>query len=130
MVSPSNTVTPSASRKFFLFVSALVCFALLFSYEDFAQSEELLSLNQQALVLQLKGDYKGAAELGRKALDIAEREFGPGHPNVAVNLNNLGLLYHAQGRYAEAEPLFKLALAIREKALGPNHPAVPTSLQN
>ena len=83
------------------------CSSLYLRWFVLPKSEELVRLNQQALVLQLKGDYKGAAELGCKALETAESEFGLDHPDVAVNLTNLGLLY------AEVEPLYKRAVAIQ-----------------
>jgi tetratricopeptide (TPR) repeat protein len=65
-----------------------------------------------------------------EALRIAESEFGPQDPNLAVSLNNLGSLYGAQDRYAEAERLLLRALAIREGTLGPEHPEVAASLRN
>jgi len=51
-------------------------------------------------------------ETSQKALELAERQLGPEHPDVATSLNNLAELYREQGRYAQAEPLQKRALAI------------------
>ena len=65
-----------------------------------------------------------------KALEVAEQNVGPNHPDVAGSLNNLALLYKTQGHYAQAEPLYKRALAIVEKSLGPDHPYVAVSLNN
>jgi hypothetical protein len=70
MVCPDNTGTPGASRKFFLFASALLCFALLFSNHLFAQSDDWKRFHQQALVLQAKSDYMGATEMAQKALEF------------------------------------------------------------
>jgi tetratricopeptide (TPR) repeat protein len=61
---------------------------------------------------------------------VAEKSFGPEHPNIATSLNNLAELYRAQGQYEEAEPLYRRALAISEKALEPDHPDVATILNN
>jgi hypothetical protein len=70
MVRPNNTGTPGALRKFFLFASALLCFALLFSSGLFGQSAEWKRFHQQALVLQAKGDYMRATEMAQKALEF------------------------------------------------------------
>ncbi|MFN3920758.1 MAG: tetratricopeptide repeat protein, partial [Methylohalobius sp.] len=39
-------------------------------------------------------------------MEVAEKNVGPNHPDVATSLNNLALLYYAQGQYALAEPLY------------------------
>ena len=62
-----------------------------------------------------------AASLG---VAIAEKSYGPEHPNIARHLNNLAELYYNQGRYAEAEPLYRRALVIDEKSYGPDRPNV------
>jgi len=88
------------------------------------------TLNTEAMDLYRAGKYNRAVVVAQKALQVAEQNVGPDHPDVATSLNNLALLYKTQGDYAKAEPLYKRALAIREKALGPDHPAVATSLEN
>jgi len=55
-------------------------------------------------------------------LAIAEKAFGPDHPNTAAVLNNLATLLEAKGDHAGAEPLYRRALAIAEKTLGSDHP--------
>ncbi len=87
-------------------------------------------LNQEVNELYRTGKYERAVVVARKALEVAEKNVGPHHPDVATSLNNLGLLYDTQGQYAQAEPLYKRSLAIREKALGPDHPLVGASLNN
>ncbi len=64
-----------------------------------------------------------------RSLEIAEKRFGPGHPQVALSLDHLADLYRNQGRYDEAEPLYKRALNISEKRLGPEHPQVGLILE-
>lgn len=95
-----------------------------------AQEIEFKRPYREAGALQVQKNYGQATAVAREALSIAEREYGPDHPNVAVSLNKLALLYDTQGQYQQAEPLFKRALAIREQAFGPEHPAVATSLYN
>ena len=87
-------------------------------------------LNQEAMDLYTAADYDRAIVVAKKALEVAEENVGPNHPDVATSLNNLALLYDTQGKYAQAEPLYKRSLAIKEKALGPNHPSVASSLEN
>jgi tetratricopeptide (TPR) repeat protein len=88
------------------------------------------TLTREVMDLYLAGNYVRALVIAQKALQVAEQNFGPDHPDVATSLNNLAELYRTQGDYAKAEPLHKRALAIREKALGPDHPDVATSLEN
>ncbi len=87
-------------------------------------------LNEEAVKLYRAGKYDRAVILARKALQVAEQNVGPDHPDVATSLNNLATLYRTQGQYATAEPLLKRSLAIWEKTLGPDHPHVATSLEN
>ena len=87
-------------------------------------------LNQEVIELHRQGKYVRAVVVAQKALEVAESNVGPDHPDVALSLNNLALLYQTQGEYAKAEPLFKRSLDIMEKALGPDHPAVATALEN
>ena len=87
-------------------------------------------LNQESMELHRTGQYGRAVVVAKKALEIAEKNVGPNHPDVATSLNNLALLYANQGEYTSAEPLYKRALTIREKALGPDHPSVAGSLNN
>ena len=95
-----------------------------------AQSPELMQAYQKGNELYQAGSYAEAITFMEKALEIAEREFGPEHPRIIILFNNLAVLYHAQGRYADAEPLFKRSLGIRKKALGPDHPDTATGLEN
>ena len=87
-------------------------------------------LNQEVMELHRQGKYERAVVVAQKALEVAESNVGPDHPNVATSLNNLAGLYDDQGEYAKAEPLYKRSLAIWEKALGPDHPDVATALEN
>ena len=109
-------------------VAGLLLFCLL-SLAAFAQGVaggEWDKLIQEANQLYRAGNYPGAVEVAKKALEVAEKSLGPDHPDVATSLNNLAELYRTQGQYAQAEPLYKRSLAISEKSLGPDHPDVAT----
>ena len=93
-------------------------------------SDDLDALKTQTVELFRAGKYTEGATIANRALDLAERQFGPDHPTISVALNNLAMLYSAQGRYGEAEPLYKRALAIVERAFGPDHSDVAVRLGN
>ena len=108
---------------------AVMCLTAAPAYTQGAGIEWKI-LNQEAMELYRTGKYDRAIVVAKKALEVAEKNVGPNHPDVATSLNNLAELYRTQGQYAQAEPLYKRSLAIREKALGPDHPDVATSLNN
>jgi tetratricopeptide (TPR) repeat protein len=95
-----------------------------------AQQERWNELNQEAWKLYQEGNYTVATKIAEKSLEVAEKTFGPDHPNVATSLTNLAVLYDSQGKYAEAEPLYLRSLAIWVTRLGPDHPNVATCLNN
>ena len=116
----------------FIQAAAMAAVLCLTAAPTFAQGPggEWETLNQEAMSLHKKGQYKRAIVVAKKALQVAEQKAGANHRDVATRLNNLAELYLAQGQYAKAEPLYKRALAIREKALGPNHRDVAVVLEN
>jgi tetratricopeptide (TPR) repeat protein len=87
-------------------------------------------LNRSALALQSKGDLGAAEPMFRSALEIAEKDLGPEHPDTAGSLNNLAALLESKEDYAGAEPLYRRALAIAEKTLGPGDPRTAMALEN
>ncbi len=95
-----------------------------------AQSEDLMEANRQGQALYEAGLYEEAIPAWRKALELAEREFGPDHLTTAILLAKLAVLYEFQGRYETAEPLYRRALDINLEALVSTHPQVATSLIN
>jgi len=86
--------------------------------------------NQLGLLLEAKALYAEAELLYRRALAIAEKNFGPDHPEMATALNNLAALLQNTNRFAEAEPMMRRALAIAEKSFQPGEPKVATYLNN
>ncbi len=85
-------------------------------------------LNQAVIKLHRAGDYELAIVVARQALEVAEKDFGPNHPNVAQSLNSLAEIYSAQGRQKEAEPLYKRARAMEKNARASERPDLVQSL--
>ena len=86
-------------------------------------------LTSKVMRLYSSGDYSQGLEVAKRALQVAQNNAGPDHPNVALSLGNLAGLYEAQMEYAKAEPLYKRSLEILEKAYGQDSPfLVPTLL--
>ena len=82
-------------------------------------ADDLAALNAQVVKLYQAGKYAEATKIAKRSLALAEKQFGPDHPDVGQSLNNLAGLYESQGRYAEAEPLYKRTLALWEtRAMG------------
>jgi CHAT domain-containing protein/tetratricopeptide (TPR) repeat protein len=115
--------------------SALIIFVTFFLIIDCPiakaqQGGDLESLNQQVAQLYQAGQYREATDIAKRALALAERQFGLNHPRIADPLVWLAMLYRAQGRYGDAEPLYRRALAIDQEALGPDHRTVARVLNN
>ncbi|HKI05713.1 MAG TPA: tetratricopeptide repeat protein [Thermoanaerobaculia bacterium] len=87
-------------------------------------------MNDLGVLLLTKALVAEAEPLIRRALDIDEKRFGPGHSNIAIRLNNLAQLLQDTNRLAEAEPLMRRALDIDEKNFGPEHPNIARDLNN
>jgi tetratricopeptide (TPR) repeat protein len=92
--------------------------------------EDLLFLNDMAVVYYDNANYKEAELLYKRALAIREKSLVGNHPDIATVLNNLAALYKVTNRFSEAEPLMKRALAIDEASLGKGHPKVAADLNN
>lgn len=94
-----------------------------------SQGTEWEGLTREVMKLYTSGDYTQGMEVAKRALQVAEQNDGPDHPNVALSLSNLAEFYEAQQEYAKAEPLYKRSLAILEKEYGQDSPfLVPTLL--
>ena len=118
--------------KYILAIATAFLLLLPATLPMFAQGAgvEWKKLSKEVVELYRTGKYDRAEIVAKKALEIAEKNVGPNHLDVASSLNNLAELYVTQGKYAQAEPLHKQALAIKTKALGPNHPHVAQGLEN
>ena len=69
-------------------------------------------LNDEVMELLRTGQYDRGVVVAKKALEVAEENVGPDHPDVATSLNNLASLYKTMGRDDEAEPLEQRAARI------------------
>ena len=86
-------------------------------------------LTSEVMKLYSSGDYTQGVKVAKHALQVAQQNDGPDHPNVALSLSNLAELYEAQKEYTKAEQLYKRSLGILEKAFGQdNQFLVPTLL--
>jgi len=87
-------------------------------------------LTSEAMKLYNSGDYTEGVRVAKHALQVAQQDDGPDHPNVALSLSNLAELYEAQEEYAKAEPLYKRSLQILEVAFGQDDPFLVPILLN
>lgn len=87
-------------------------------------------LTNVAWYMMMKGSYKTAEELNRRALEGREKELGERHLDTLTSVSNLASVLRAQGNYGEAEVLNRRALEGYEKELGEQHPSTLTSVNN
>ena len=64
----------------------------------------------------------------RRALEIDESLFEPGHVNISRDLRSLVWLLRDRSRLSEAEPLMRRALEIDKAVFGPDHPHIARDL--
>jgi tetratricopeptide (TPR) repeat protein len=76
------------------------------------------------------GRYRLAEQFGRKSLELAEKNFEPGHPSIAISQSNLALVLQKLGELKEARDLLTKALASDEKNFEPGHPSIAISQSN
>jgi tetratricopeptide (TPR) repeat protein len=87
-----------------------------------------LLLDRTGTYLQVHGRVREARPLVERALAIAEANYGPDHPIVAVHLHNLAHILQDLEEPAAGRLLMERALASDEVEYGPDHPAVATRL--
>lgn len=94
-----------------------------------AENLDLLeSIDSLGWQLYVKGNYKEAEQVYRRAIVLKEKVFGKDTVHVTESMNLLGTLFDKQGKYEEAEKIFRHTLAIRESVLGKDnyHTAMST----
>ncbi|HVZ81210.1 MAG TPA: tetratricopeptide repeat protein [bacterium] len=74
------------------------------------------------------GNFSEAIDRERKALRIAQDQFGDLHPSLAPIFDDLAALERTAGLYSRAEEDYRWALALREKAFGLGSKPVGLSL--
>lgn len=87
-------------------------------------------LNQCAVLLKTRADYRGAELLYRKTLAMNEKALGNKNPIVAICLQNLALLLTEMDQFTEAEVHMLKALAIDESCFPNNDPKIAADLTN
>ncbi len=87
-------------------------------------------LNQSALYLRGRAQYKETKALFERAITIGERILGPDDPVVATRVNNLGSVLRILGDLPGAKAHFERALKIDEQTYGSDHPEVGTDVNN
>lgn len=80
--------------------------------------------NSRGYIQAMRGELEAAERDYRTALALDEAEFGPHHPEVAVDVHNLAWLANNRGHHEEALELLDRAHAIRIDTLGPDHFAI------
>lgn len=84
-------------------------------------------LRRKATVLTAQGRFAEAVETASRALALAERAYGPEHPEVARIFSNLGVFYNELGDNEASIRASLRGLAIRQKLFGPGHPDLARS---
>ncbi|MDM8550327.1 tetratricopeptide repeat protein, partial [Desulfobacterales bacterium HSG2] len=77
-----------------------------------------------------RGMYRLGERFGKKALEIAQANYEPGHPTIARCQSNLAMVLQALGKSEEAETLLRLALESWGKNLEAGHPLIATAQSN
>jgi tetratricopeptide (TPR) repeat protein len=94
-------------------------------HADLAESLEDLGFNRYYL-----GDYAGAVESMRAALEMRRAVHSNVHPDLAEAINNLALMLYETGDHAAAGALYQESLDMVRKLLGPQHENIATALMN
>lgn len=86
------------------------------------------NLARRVVQLHDQAKFSEALPVAKKALDIAEQNFGPNDAHVAISLNSLANIHNSVNNYDAAVPLAQRAVALYEKLEGPEHAAVGNAL--
>lgn len=89
-----------------------------------------ISVNNLAAAKYTLGDYEGATDGFKRALQIRLRALGPDHPDVATAYNNVATAVAPLGKLDEAEEAYVQALEILKRGVGEEHPLVATTIHN
>lgn len=115
----------------FLFLAPLLSLATaLVALPVSAQSPALKEAAQRSTRLVEAGKLREAEAWAKKAVALAEKEYGAEDPTYALTLHNLAIIYNRERDFARVEPAEKRALAIYEKTIGPDNHVVAASLND
>ncbi len=95
-----------------------------------SSAQEIGALSGLGLVYEDRGEFKRALEIHQKVIAARAAEFGPVHPDLALDHANLASAYMELGDQAAALEHATQALAIGEQALGAGHPELGTHVFN
>ena len=87
-------------------------------------------LNQTGLYLRGRAEFAEAKVLFDRALTLAEKAYGPDHPNVAIRVNDLGRVLQDLGDLQGAKEHYERALTIFQKSRGEDHQYTATVRNN
>ncbi|NQE06192.1 hypothetical protein C5S32_10015, partial [ANME-1 cluster archaeon GoMg1] len=76
------------------------------------------------------GRYRVAEKHGRKALELSEKAYEPGHPTIAKRQSNMAAVLKYLGELKEARELLRKALESAQKSFEPGHPTIAISQSN
>jgi hypothetical protein len=76
---------------------------------------DLDALNEQVGQLYQAGKYAEATGIAKRLLSLAERKFGPDHPDLATDLNNLATLAVVQRDWVRAAGYWQRATQVIER---------------
>ena len=90
----------------------------------FAQSNDLMTLQQRVFQANQSGRFQEALRLSEQALALAERSFGPRSPAVAQAHLSIAVQLQSLGNLPAAEEHYRKGLATQESAARPDDPSL------
>ena len=93
------------------------------------EAAEALALSQTVVQLYEQGKHDEAIPLARRAVQLAEKAYGPDARFTSGMLANLAMLHVNKKQLDDALPLYERVLTIREKSVGPSQPSEVTALE-
>ncbi len=97
---------------------------LLLSYDAIKTEQAIDLANYLCKQYWKHARFRQAERHARKAVEISERHFRPGHPIVASSQSNLGEVLRNLGELKEAQDLLRKALESDQKSFEPGHPII------
>ena len=117
--------------KSYLLPQLLVAVAVLgASAVVYSEDSTWPTLNRQVAELHIAGRDAEALPVAQKALETAEKKYGPSSPETSLSLNNLALIYKNQGDLEKAATLYKRSLSIAEILVSPDDPDLLVAFNN
>jgi tetratricopeptide (TPR) repeat protein len=90
----------------------------------------LHTMNQHAMILQMRGNYEEAEEVYQHLLATRKRLLGVEHTETLISMNNLASVYGDIGQLEKSEELNAEVIELSKKALGPEHSNTFATMNN